>query len=88
MDRARRRIPRIPQAVAETAPRLAATFGVHPRCVATACGVGLAHTGFRIPGFQRRDAILAAGLVGLSPGIRFYATVLEMHALLFGIAGL
>jgi hypothetical protein len=60
----------------------------HLSCVATAFGVALAHTGFSVLGFRRRDAILAAGLVGFSPGILFFATVVEMQSLLFGIAGL
>lgn len=60
----------------------------HLSCVAMAVGIGLVHTAFRVLAFSRRDALLAATLVGFCPGIVFYASVIEWQALFFAFAGL
>lgn len=60
----------------------------HLSCVATAVGVAASHLAFVISGFSRRDALVGAALVGLAPGVMFFATVVEYHGLAFGASAL
>lgn len=49
-----------------------------------ALGVGLAYLVFRRCAAERFGALVAAGLLMLSPALWFFATTAEVHALLFG----
>ena len=54
----------------------------------TAIGVAAFHLASRWSGLARRDALLVALLVGVAPGVVWYASVVERHGPFFAFAGL
>jgi len=56
--------------------------------VCTTLGLMATHRAMLRFGIERRDALLAAALVGTSPGIVFFATVVEIHGVFFAFCGL
>jgi hypothetical protein len=60
----------------------------HLSCTVASIGVAVTHCAFRAMRMTRRDAALATALTAACPGLVFYATTVELHALFFGVASL
>ena len=54
--------------------------------ISTVLGLVVTHAAFRTLRFDRADAAIATALVGATPGMVFYATSVELHAVFFALA--